>query len=54
MIALVDGYCVGLDEEHLKRLDEVLLDCSYYEYQFWDMAWSRGETYTPVPSAHVS
>ena len=48
MIALVDRYCDGLSEEHLARLDQILLDCSYYEYQFWDMAWSMGETYTPV------
>ena len=48
MIELVDRYCSGLSEEHLKRLDQILLDCSYYEYQFWDMAWSKGESYTPV------
>ena len=46
MIELVDRYCSGLSEEHLARLDEILLDCSYYEYQFWDMAWSMGESYT--------
>ena len=46
MIALVDRYCDGLSEEHLARLDQILLDCSYYEYQFWDMAWSRGKSYT--------
>lgn len=50
MIALVDRYCSSLSEEHLARLDEVLLDCSYYEYQFWDMAWSLGKTYTPNPA----
>ncbi|HJI99635.1 MAG TPA: thiaminase II [Coriobacteriaceae bacterium] len=51
MIALVDRYCSGLSEERLKHLDDILLDCIYYEYQFWDMAWSKGETYTPVPHA---
>lgn len=49
MISLVDRYCEGLPEEHLARLDEILLDCSSYEYQFWDMAWSLGKTYTPIP-----
>ena len=48
MIALVDRYCEGLPEEHLRRLDQILLDCSYYEYQFWDMAYSKGADYTPV------
>lgn len=48
MITLVDRYCNGLPEEHLQRLDQILLDCSYYEYQFWDMAWTMGESYTPV------
>ena len=47
LIALGDRYCEGLSEEHLARLDQILLDCSYYEYQFWDMAWSKGESYTP-------
>ncbi len=51
MIDLVDRYCEGLSEERMTHLDEILLDCSYYEYQFWDMAWSLGKTYTPVPTA---
>ncbi len=50
MIELVDRHCADLPEEHLARLDEILLDCSRYEYQFWDMAWSQGETYTPYPT----
>ena len=54
MIAFVDRSCEGLTEEHLARLDEILLDCSSYEYQFWDMAWSLGETYTPIPSVAQS
>ena len=48
MIVLVDRYCAGLPEEHMRRLDQILLDCSYYEYQFWDMAWSKGAHYTPT------
>lgn len=39
MIDLIDRYCEGLSEEHMKRLDEILIDCSIYEEQFWDMAW---------------
>ena len=46
MIALVDRYCDGLPEEYLARLDQILLDCSYYEDQFWDMDWSKGQSYT--------
>ena len=46
MIELVDRYCTGLSEQHLEKLDQILIDCSYYEYQFWDIAWSRGESYT--------
>lgn len=49
MIELVDRYCSGLDDDALKRLDDILLDCSYYEYQFWDMAWTCGESYAPYP-----
>lgn len=49
LINLVDRYCKDLPTDHLMRLDEILLDCSYYEYQFWDMAWSLGTSYTPVP-----
>ncbi len=54
MIELVDRYCIGLSEEHLKRLDDILVDCSYYEYQFWDMAWSIGKEYTPDPARVVN
>ena len=46
MIDLVNRYCADLPEEHMKRLDQILVDCSYYEYQFWDMAWTQGESYT--------
>lgn len=50
MIALVDRYCEGLPEEHMRRLDEILLDCSHYEYQFWDMAWTLGKNYASYPA----
>ena len=37
------------DERDMRMYsDQILLDCSYYEYPFWDMAWSMGRTYTPV------
>lgn len=39
MIALVNRYCEDLNEIRLRRLDEILKDCSVYEGQFWDMAW---------------
>jgi hypothetical protein len=46
-------FAIGLikctDERDMRMYsDQILLDCSYYEYPFWDMAWSMGRTYTPV------
>jgi len=48
MIDLVDRYCTGLPEEHLRRLEQIVIDCSAYEFQFWDAAWTMGASYTPV------
>lgn len=48
IIGLVDRFCSGLPEEDLKRLEHIVKVCSDYEYQFWDAAWTLGESYTPV------
>ncbi len=47
MIDLVDRLSEGYSEEQLQNLERILLNCSKYEYQFWDMAWTKGESYTP-------
>lgn len=46
MIDLFDKYCSSLSEDYLARLAQIVVDCSYYEYQFWDMAWTEGKEYT--------
>lgn len=43
MIELVDRYTTGYTEEQLKNLDHIILNCSKYEDQFWDMAWTLGK-----------
>lgn len=47
MIGLVDRLSEGYSEAQLQNLEEILINCSKYEYQFWDMAWTKGESYTP-------
>lgn len=47
MIDLVDRLAKGYTEEQLQNLERILIHCSKYEYQFWDMAWTKGESYTP-------
>ncbi|WP_295585183.1 thiaminase II [uncultured Oscillibacter sp.] len=42
MIDFVDRLTEGYSEEQLKNLDRIITNCSEYEYQFWDMAWTRG------------
>ena len=42
MIELVDRFSAGYTEPQLQRLDQIILDCSEYEDQFWDMAWTLG------------
>ena len=47
MIAMCDRFTKGFSEEQIQKLEEIVKICSKYEYQFWDMAWSQGKTYTP-------
>jgi thiaminase len=34
---------VGYTEAQLKNLDHIITNCSIYEDQFWDMAWTLGK-----------
>jgi thiaminase/transcriptional activator TenA len=43
MIDFVDRLTQGYSEAQLKNLEKIVLDCSVYEYQFWDMAWTLGK-----------
>lgn len=43
MIDLVDRLTAGYAEEQIRGLERILLHCSEYEYQFWDMAWTLGK-----------
>ena len=42
MIDIVDRLTEGYTEEQIQNLEHILLNCSKYEYQFWDMAWTKG------------
>ena len=47
MIDMCDRFTEGFTEEQIQELEKIVIICSKYEYQFWDMAWSEGKTYTP-------
>lgn len=44
LIALMNTLAEGRDEKELACLEEVFLNCSRYEAQFWDMAWNMEES----------
>ena len=39
LIELMNTLAEGRSEEELAYLEEVFINCSRYEAQFWDMAW---------------
>ena len=47
MIDLVDRFSEGYSEEQLQNLEQIIINCSKYEYQFWEMSWRHGEIYLP-------
>ncbi len=47
MIAMCDRFSEGMTEKQIQNLINIVINCSKYEYQFWDMAWTKGESYTP-------
>lgn len=42
VIDLVDDLTGNMDEKDLKRLEEIFITTSKYEYKFWDMAYNKG------------
>ena len=45
MIAMCDRFTENFTEEQIQELERIVVICSKYEYQFWDMAWTKGEIY---------
>lgn len=43
LIELMDLLAEGRSEEELAHLEEVFINCSRHEAQFWDMAWRMGD-----------
>lgn len=41
IIELVDRLAENYTEAQIQNLEKIILDCSRYEYMFWDMAWSK-------------
>ena len=41
MIDLVDRLTENYTEKQIENLEKILVDCSRYEYMFWDMAWNK-------------
>ncbi|WP_323703842.1 thiaminase II [Mammaliicoccus sp. Dog046] len=47
-IELMDSVTEGKSEEELKRLEDIVVKTSYYEYMFWDMAENIETWTTPI------
>ena len=43
---MTNRFTANCTEEELQELERVVLLCSDYEYQFWDMAYTMGESYS--------
>lgn len=43
IIRMTDRFCEGLPEERMQRLLGIVTDCSLFELQFWDAAWTMGK-----------
>ena len=41
IIELVDRLTKDYTDEQIKNLEEIIINCSRYEYMFWDMAWNK-------------
>ncbi len=37
---IVNKLCENISEEHVQRLIDIFVNCSKFEYKFWDMAWN--------------
>ena len=40
-IDLVNSLTENYTEEQLENLEKIIVNCSRYEYMFWDMAWNK-------------
>ncbi|MGL5662400.1 MAG: hypothetical protein ACRCW8_01235, partial [Cetobacterium sp.] len=38
-IELVEKYCQNISEEEKEHLKTIFINCSIYEYKFWDMSY---------------
>ncbi len=43
LIEMVDKACEGISEKEYKRLEEIMINCSKYEYLFWDFSYNSGK-----------
>lgn len=41
IIEMVDRLAKDYNEDQLKNLERIIVNCSRYEYMFWDMAWNK-------------
>lgn len=41
IIDLVNELVEGITESRAKYLEEVFINCSRYEYRFWDMSYNK-------------
>lgn len=41
IIDLVNRLAEDYSEKQIKNLERIIVDCSRYEYMFWDMAWNK-------------
>ena len=39
LMGLMESLAAGLDEERLRHITDIFVNCSRYELNFWDMAW---------------
>ena len=40
-IDLVNSLTENYTKEQLENLEKIIVNCSRYEYMFWDMAWNK-------------
>lgn len=41
IMKLVDDLTVDYTEEQLVNLEDIIINCSRFEYKFWDMSWNK-------------
>ena len=38
---MLDRFAEGYSEAQLAHLEQIVVDCSKYEYDFWKMCWDK-------------